>query len=118
MEMDNESIFFTLFIIAYFSFYGPPYQVFFFLRNIFQKTSDVLNFIKYFNVLMTSQICIDSDNDNESDSDSDNETLKTVVKYEDKYLVEFRKMCSEYKFDETEQQLKDRKYIEFLNEMK
>ena len=41
-----------------------------------------------------------------------------LIKYEDKYLAEFRKMCSEYKFDETEQQLKDRKYIEFLNEMK
>ena len=117
--MDNESIFFTLFIIAYFSFYIPPYQVFFFLRNIFQKTTDVINFIKYFNVLMTSQICIDeSDTYNSSGDENDENSSRNVVKYEDKYLAEFRKMCSEYKFDETEQQLKDRKYIEFLNEMK
>jgi hypothetical protein len=114
--MDIEAIFFTLFTLWYFSIYGPPYSLFIFFRNVFQKTGDLLNFVKHFNDMMTSKIFIDSDNDNESDSDT--ETLKTVIKYEDKYLKEFRKMDKELKFDETEQKIKDQKYIDFLNEMK
>ena len=115
--MDNESIFFTLFIVWCFSFYGPPYKVFLFLRNIFQKTSDVLNFVKHFNHLMSSQICIDEfESDNTSEKES-NEN-RSIIKYEDKYLTEFRKMTSEPLFDEREQKLKDQKYIDFLNEMR
>jgi hypothetical protein len=66
---------------------------------------------------MTSQICIDeSENDNACEKES-NEN-RSIIKYEDKYLSEFRKMTSEPVFDEREQKLKDEKYIDFLNEMR
>jgi hypothetical protein len=121
--MDNESIFFTIFIIWYFSIYGPPYTVFVYFKNIFQKTSDLLNFMKHFNTLMASQIFTsesDSDNSEKNESESEKETdeNRSIIRYEDKYLVEFRKMDSGQNFDEIEQKLKDEKYTEFLNEMK
>jgi hypothetical protein len=63
---------------------------------------------------MTSKVISD-----ESDSDEEkNKNAQPIIKYEEKYLAEFRKMNSDIIFDETEQNLKDQKYIDFLNEIK
>ncbi len=117
--MDNESIFFTIFIIWCFSFYGSNYKLFLIFRNIIQKTGDVINFIKNFNNLMASQIFTsESETESESETDEKKLTSKPIIKYEEKYLAEFRKMNNELIFDESEQNLKDQKYIDFLNEIK
>ena len=108
--MDNESIFFTLFIVWYFSIYD---NLFTFFNNVFQKTP----------FLMSSKILFDESDYSESDCDyiesetNENVVEKPIIRYEDKYLEEFRKMDTELKLDEKEEELKIYKSNEFCKEL-
>jgi len=113
--MDNESFFFTLFIVWYFSIYD---NLFTFFNNVFQKTP----------FLMSSKIFFDESDYSESDCDysesdcresetNENVVEKPIIRYEDKYLEEFRKMDTELKLDEKEQELKIYKSDEFCKEL-
>ena len=84
-------------------YFGISYNVFLILRRLIQETSDQINFMKNVNIAITSEV-------------QDEVKAKTIPKYEDKYLEEFRKMQSDMIFDEEEQLLKVQKYNYFLNE--
>ena len=118
--MDYESIFFTCMVIWYFGNYFNPYILFMFLEKLAQETNNTLNFIQNFNNLMISDIFSDNSDNIYDSSDTDNDDIeitKTIPKYEDKYLAEYRKMDKEFMCDETEQTLKNKKYNEFLKEI-
>ena len=103
-------------VIWYFGNYCNPYVLFMFLEKLAQKTNNTLNFIQNFNNLMIADIFTDTSDDSD-DSDSDNEITKPMPKYEDKYLVEYRKMDKDLIYDETEKELKLQKYNEFFKEI-
>ena len=118
--MDYASIFFTCMVIWYFGNYFNPYILFMFLEKLAQETNNTLNFIQNFNNLMISDIFSDNSDNIYDSSDTDNDDIeitKTIPKYEDKYLAEYRKMDKEFMCDETEQTLKNKKYNEFLKEI-
>lgn len=114
--MDYASIFFTCMVIWYFGNYCNPYILFMFLEKLAQKTNNTLNFIQNFNNLMIADIFTDTSDDSD-DSDSDNEITKPMPKYEDKYLVEYRKMDKDLIYDETEKDIKLQKYNDFFKEI-
>lgn len=100
-----ENLFYTVFLIWYFSVYGIPYHLFVGIRILYQKISNTLNFIQNFNdILITEKLLEEVEHTN------------PIPKYEDKYLDEFRKMDNELILDEKEQELKRQKYNDYLNE--
>jgi hypothetical protein len=100
-----ENLFYTVFLIWYFSVYGIPYHLFVGIRRLYQKISNTLNFIQNFNdILITEKLLEEVEHTN------------PIPKYEDKYLDEFRKMDNELILDEKEQELKRQKYNDYLNE--
>ena len=107
MDMNESSIFFTLFALWYF---GVSYKLYVFFGEAIQKTVDAANFIRHMN---TTDIF-----DSDSDSDSESDEEPQIVKYEDKYLKEFRTMSNALKLDEREQERKAQKCIDLLNEIK
>jgi len=108
--MEFENLFYTVFFIWYFSVYGIPYHLFVGVRRLYQKISNTLNFIQNFNDILTTE--------NLLERLEELEDIKPIQKYEDKYLEEFRKMASELILDETEEEIKEQKYFDFLNEMR
>ena len=103
--MVYENLFYTVFLIWYFSVYGIPYHLFIGVRRLYQKISNTLNFIQNFNdILITEKLLEEVEHTN------------PIPKYEDKYLDEFRKMDNELILDEKEQELKRQKYNDYLNE--
>ena len=107
--MDLESIFFTLCLIWYFSNYGQPYNLFLFLRRLYKEINDSLNSMKHLNTVMTSEIFA-----NESEKDAEK---REEIKYEDKFLKEFRDMNKELTLNESEQELKALKTQEYFKEI-
>ena len=105
--MEFENLFYTVFFIWYFSVYGIPYHLFNGVRILYKKISDTLNFIQNFNDTLTTKNLLEGLED-----------IKPIQKYEDKYLEEFRKMERELILDETEEEIKEQKYFDFLNEMR
>ena len=108
--MEFENLFYTVFFIWYFSVYGIPYHLFNVVRILYKKISDTLNFIQNFNDTLTTK--------NLLEGLEGLEDIKPIQKYEDKYLEEFRKMERELILDETEEEIKEQKYFDFLNEMR
>jgi hypothetical protein len=105
--MDFENLFYTAFFIWYFSVYGIPYHLFIGVRRIYQKITNTLNFIQNLNNTFISEKLIE-----------ECQHITPRPNYEDKYLDEFRKMNSELILDEGEQEIKEQKFKEFLNEMR
>ena len=103
--MDIETFFFGIFLIWYFGNNDP--EVFLIiLTRLYYKTK---NFI------------LDKFITNEKNVSTNiiEETVNAVstVKYENKYLIEMRKLDKEFKFDEKEIQIKSEKIKEFINEI-
>jgi len=98
--MDTESIFFTLFIIWYFSSYITEDTINTFYRLHRQATE----FFEFYNSIMYEHLLLNVNDDNTSPSMEPivEQKPKPKVKYEDKYLEEIRKMNKEYVFDEYE----------------
>jgi hypothetical protein len=57
-------------------------------------------------------------NTEESEKSEKEESEKQIIKYEDKFLNEIRKLDKEYIFDEREKELLKEKEISFLNNIK
>jgi hypothetical protein len=105
--MDFENIFYSVFFIWYFSVYGIPYHLFIGVRRIYQQISNTLHFIQNLNNNVIGEKLIE-----------EYKHSKPRPNYEDKYLDEFRKMNSELILDEREEEIKEQKFKEFLNEMR
>lgn len=85
---------------------------------ILTKMYNDYNFFKLFTLLMSSQPAIISEDtdtsDNNTNTNSDNIVEKVEPRYEDKFLIEIRKMNNEFIFDEKEKELERNKFDEFL----
>jgi len=102
--MVEENIFYTLF--AFFLYYRYSYNIlnigFYYIFQLFEKLE------RFFN---NTDIFEDFDDiiDNK-----EQEKVTNVIKYEDKFLKDIRKMGKEYIFNETEKQLLEDKMIYFF----
>jgi hypothetical protein len=96
--MNKETFFFTLFIVWYFRHFAPQKLIFLFniLYNKFHNYYYIEDEIKYLDIV---------------------EYVKPEIKYEDKYLVEFRQIDKEFVFTDIEEELKAQKYIEFYEKI-
>jgi hypothetical protein len=109
--MDEKTIFYTLFVI------------FFYYR--FNEVQNLLNLGLYFGCSFFEKIVIFLNNDVFVGFDeiiSLHDTIvekeeKHVIKYEDKFLADIRKMEKEYIFDEAELKLLEEKRVFFYNEI-
>ena len=106
--MDTESIFFTLFVIWYFSRYLPK-DVINTLYILHHQASDFLNI--YNSVLYPLYFSLDEE---EFIQDESSVNPKPQVKYEDKFLEDIRKMNKEFEFNEEEKFEEEQKLVEFM----
>jgi hypothetical protein len=103
--MDKESLFFTIFIMWYFSHYGAE------IFNTFNRLhNNAINFLELFNLYFEKY----NEEDEIEDEIEDETPVKTVVKYEDKFLENIRNMNKEYEFTEEERLEESQKFDELL----
>jgi hypothetical protein len=119
--MDKEKFFFTLFLVWYFTQYGPPQNVLVLLIKLYNYGN---NFFEYFNSILSPEYFkYNKEEDDEEEEDNIPSTIqqeepKPQPRYEDKYLNEIRKLDKEIKFDEKEIQLEGEKFIEIYNDIR
>ena len=106
--MDTESIFFTLFVIWYFSRYLPK-DVINTLYRLHNQASDFLNI--YNSLLYPLYFSLDEE---EFVQEETNVKPKPEVKYEDKFLEDIRKMNKEFEFNEEETFEEEQKLVEII----
>ena len=102
------SVFLGLYLINY----GPPQNVVFFFMRFYYKSIHFVNHYSHFLLQNYNNI-----NSEEEKHDS-KEELKSVKKYEDKYLTDIRNLDKNYIFTDEEEALKVKKYLEFFNLIK
>jgi hypothetical protein len=109
--MDIESIFFTIFIIWYFSSYIPEntLNTLYRLHREYGEILDVYNRIFY-----PLYFSLDEEEEKGEEEDGVKTVVKPEVKYEDKFLENIRKMNKEYVLDDTEKSEEGKKYLELL----
>jgi hypothetical protein len=101
--MDTETIFFTLFVIWYFKQFHSSHHLIVSSIHFLKTAQDSIN---HYNELIRREISnynSDSASANESESDTsdvENTPDTVVVKYEDKYVQEVRRMDREFRFDD------------------
>jgi hypothetical protein len=110
--MDNQTIFYTLFFYAIFHWHN---EIHIFL-NIFLEYG--IDFFEKISIFLTNEIIPNFDNINDNILQQFEEKKDVpVIKYEDKFLKDIRKMDKDYIFDESENELIDEKRIFFLNQI-
>ena len=116
--MDIESIFYTIFIIWYFSKYIPQDTINI-LYTLHGKATHLLNV--YNSVMYPLYFSLDEKEAiKEETTEKEEQEVKSVepkpeIKYEDKFLEDIRKMNKEYIFDDNEKIEEGKKFIELLN---
>jgi hypothetical protein len=95
--MNTSTFFFTLFIVWYFRHFVPQNLIFLF-KMLYNK------FHNYY---------IEDDKKNLDIV----EYVKHEIKYEDKYLIELRKLDKEFIFTDIEEELKAQKYVDFYEKI-
>lgn len=110
--MDKETIFFGIFVIWYLINNEPNVFLFFF-KTSYYKT---INFVNYYKCLVLDNFITNNNNHFTKDIIEETNEIQNVIKYEDKYLTEMRKMDKHFKFDEKELEIKFEKTKEFINE--
>ena len=106
--MDTESIFFTLFVIWYFSRYLPK-DVINTLYILHNQANDFLNI--YNSILNPLYFSLDEE---EIIQEASSVKPKIEFKYEDKFLEDIRKMKKEFEFNEEEKIEEEQKLVEFM----
>ena len=100
--MDAETIFFTLFVIWYFKQFHSSHHLIVSSIHFLKTAQDSIN---HYNELIRKEISnYNGDSASANDSESDTSDVESapdtvVVKYEDKYLQEVRRMEREFHFD-------------------
>ena len=105
--MNIENVFIMLYVLWYFNNYGTPK----YLYLLCQKFYFLLQ--KYHQFWNPDYFVIEDKK--ETEAIVQNPTPKTVVKYEDKYLEEIRKMSKEYNFTDEEQKMKMQKFEQIID---
>lgn len=110
--MDKETIFFTIFIILYLSNQIGAKN----LSNMFNKFNEkAIKFIDFYNIILNPMYSHeDEDGDNTIKKDAETVIEKPLIKYEDKFLTDIRKLEKEYIFTEEEKFLEKQKIADFL----
>jgi hypothetical protein len=108
--MDIESIFFTIFTIWYFSRYIPE-DTLNTLYRLHGRATEILDV--YSNVMYLSLDVLKEEKEEISEEVKSVEP-KPEVKYEDKFLVDIRKMNKEYVLDDAEKIEESKQYLELL----
>ena len=113
--MNKETFFFTLFIIWNFRHFAPQNLIFLFkiLYNKYCIYTDIL--AEHLFKDLCKQLFENKIVDENEIRDLD--IVKPEIKYEDKYLIEFRKLDKEFIFTDIEEELKAQKYIEFYTKI-
>jgi hypothetical protein len=101
----------SVFIGLYLINYGPPQNVVFFLMRFYYKSIHFVNHYRHF-------LLQNYNTNSEEEKRDSKEELKSVKKYEDKYLTEIRNLDKNYIFTDEEEALKVQKYLEFFNLIK
>jgi hypothetical protein len=122
MLLISKEIFLSVAFITFFYYYNYPNELNLLLLNVQTYIDKCVN--KYediFEYLLIGDGCsIEGDTESETDFDEiseDNEletTFLKEVKYEDKYLVDIRKLNKEFIFDDEEKQLEEKKKDEIF----
>jgi len=105
--MNIENVFITLYVLWHFNNYGTPKYLYLLCQKIYfllQKYHQFWN-PDYFVI----------EDKKETEAIVQNPTPKPVVKYEDKYLEEIRKMSKEYNFTDEEQKMKIQKFEQIID---
>ena len=102
------SVFLGLYLINY----GPPRNVVFFFMRLYYKSIHFVNHYRHF--LLKNY----NNTNSEEEKHDSKEELKSVKKYEDKYLTDIRNLDKNYIFTDEEEALKVQKYLEFFNLIK
>jgi hypothetical protein len=105
--MNIENVFITLYVLWHFNNYGTPK----YLYLLCQKFYFLLQ--KYHQFWNPDYFVIEDKK--ETEAIVQNPTPKPVVKYEDKYLEEIRKMSKEYNFTDEEQKIKIQKFEQIID---
>jgi hypothetical protein len=101
--MDTETIFFTLFVIWYFKQFHSSHHLIVSSIHFLKTAQDSIN---HYNELIRKEISnYNSDSASANDSESDTNNVEStpdqvVVKYEDKYMQEVRRMDREFHFED------------------
>ena len=114
--MNKETIFFMILAMWYFNRYRIAKYLFLVYRNLYSNSKDFINIWKFITIGD-----FDSESESEYTSDVDNEEFrieKKLPRYEDKFLLEIRKMNKDYVFNELEMERKKVKYNEIINQLK
>ena len=110
--MDDKTIFYTFFALFFYFNYN---QINIYLNILLEYGVDFFENVSCF---LTNDILVNFDNINNSLLDQLEEKKEvSIIKYEDKFLTDIRKMEKEYIFDESENQLLEEKRVIFLNEI-
>jgi hypothetical protein len=105
--MNIENVFIMLYVLWHFNNYGTPKYLYLLCQKIYfllQKYHQLWN-RDYFVI----------EDKKETEAIVQNPTPKPVVKYEDKYLEEIRKMSKEYNFTDEEQKMKMQKFEQIID---
>jgi len=105
--MNIENVFITLYVLWHFNNYGTPK----YLYLLCQKFYFLLQ--KYHQFWNPDYFVIEDKK--KTEAIVQNPTPKPVVKYEDKYLEEIRKMSKEYNFTDEEQKIKIQKFEQIID---
>jgi hypothetical protein len=112
--MNKETIFFIIVAMWYLNRYKISKYLFLVYRNLYLNI-DIINLWKYINFGD-----LDSDSEKDYNSDERNEEFrveKDKTRYEDKFLLDIRKMKKDYEFNEIEMEVKKAKYNELINKL-
>ena len=113
--MDKETIFFTIFIILYVGNQIGANN----LLNMFNKFNiKAIKFIDFYNIILNPMYFSEEEDEDiliEDHPIVESTIEKPVLKYEDKFLDDIRKLEKEYIFTEEEKWIEKQKIAEFLN---
>jgi len=109
--MDTKTFFSFLPVLIYFFFHPKEFNIFIrFSYNIFLHIGN--SYIDYYREDENSYEIPDL-----SQEDKPNKLNQEKPRYEDKYLLEIRKMDKEFQFNEEEQQMRDQKFDSLVSEI-
>lgn len=101
--MNIENVFIMLYVLWHFNKYGTHKYLYYLCQKIYF-------FSKEYDKFWKPEHFIEDKKENE-----ENNIVKPIVKYEDKYLEEIRKMNKEYEFTEEEKQMQVKKFEQMVD---
>jgi hypothetical protein len=112
MDLLSKEVVLSLITIYFFSNFKEKYSLFFMLMNFYQFADKFMNYVN--SVLAPEYFQLKDETKTDDNNESKEETI-FEPKYEDKYLVNIRKLDIEFKLNDEEELTKNEKYNDFLS---